>query len=74
MASTKQAVSDKIDDNFYKPSDTQIAKLQSILQKESKCLISLDDAKEIGIELVALYECLLRSGSIPRNTQDESVR
>lgn len=43
---------------FYTPSDEQLELLQSILQGNSNVLVTLDDTREIGVQLVSLYECL----------------
>ena len=49
---------------FYAPNQEQIILLQSILQSESHESVSLQEAEEIGIQLVALYECLARDRSV----------
>ena len=54
---------------FYAPSEEQIVLLQSILQKESHDSVSLQEAQEVGIQLVSLYECLARD-----RTQSVGVR
>lgn len=54
---------------FYSPSGEQIVLLQSILQKESHESVSLQEAQEVGIQLVSLYECLARD-----RTQSVGVR
>lgn len=54
---------------FYSPSEEQIVLLQSILQKESHESVSLQEAQEVGIQLVSLYECLARD-----RTQSVGVR
>lgn len=54
---------------FYSPSEEQIVLLQSILQKESHDSVSLQEAQEVGIQLVSLYECLARD-----RTQSVGVR
>ena len=60
MDSISAENSDKMAQNFYAPNEAQIALLQSILQKETHDMITLAEAKEIGIQLVSLYECLAR--------------
>ena len=46
--------------SFYSPSEEQVVLLQSILQKESGDAVSLQEAQEVGVQLVSLYECLAR--------------
>ena len=43
---------------FFSPTDEQLELLQSILQTKSIYPISLDETREIGVQLVSLYECL----------------
>lgn len=50
----------EITNDFYSPNKEQVALLRSILQKESHQPVSLKDAQEIGIQLIAFYECLAR--------------
>lgn len=50
----------EVADDFYSPDKEQIALLRSILQKESHQPVSLIDAQEVGVQLIALYECLAR--------------
>lgn len=59
---------------FYSPSEEQIVLLQSILQKESHESVSLQEAQEVGIQLVSLYECLARdrTQSVVVRGNDES--
>lgn len=52
--------SQEVTAGFYSPSEEQIVLLQSILQKESHESVSLQEAQEVGIQLVSLYECLAR--------------
>ncbi|NCU38530.1 hypothetical protein EOL96_05755 [Candidatus Saccharibacteria bacterium] len=56
---------DEVAHNFYSPNEAQIALLQSILQRETQDDISLTEAKEIGIQLMSLYECLARERNVP---------
>lgn len=46
---------------FFSPSDDQLELLQSILQGSSDAPVSLEEAREIGVQLVSLYECLSNS-------------
>ena len=61
--------SQEVTADFYSPSEEQIVLLQSILQKESHESVSLQEAQEVGIQLVSLYECLARD-----RTQSVGVR
>ena len=56
--------------NFYTPSEEQTVLLQSILEKELSESVSMEEAQEIGIQLLSLYECLVRN----RNTHFEEQR
>lgn len=61
--------SQEVTAGFYSPSEEQIVLLQSILQKESHESVSLQEAQEVGMQLVSLYECLARD-----RTQSVGVR
>ena len=61
--------SQEVTEGFYSPSEEQIVLMQSILQKESHESVSLQEAQEVGIQLVSLYECLARD-----RTQSVGVR
>lgn len=61
--------SDEVAHNFYAPNEAQIALLRSILQKETQDSISLTEAKEVGIQLMSLYECLARERNAPIEAQ-----
>lgn len=52
--------SQEVATGFYSPTEEQIVLLQSILQKESHEPVPLEEAQEVGIQLVSLYECLAR--------------
>lgn len=54
---------------FYAPNDEQVVSLQSILQRESNVAISISEAKEIGIQLMSLYECLARDRKVASETK-----
>lgn len=58
--------------SFYDPSTEQVVLLQSILQKESRVAVSLGEAKEIGLELLSLYECLARDRTPAVEAQDNA--
>ncbi len=57
--------SQEVTADFYSPSEEQIVLLQSILQKESHESVALQEAQEVGIQLVSLYECLARDRTPP---------
>jgi len=45
---------------FFAPSSDMTERLRTILTANSEIPVSFDDATEIGIQLVSLYECLAR--------------
>lgn len=47
----------------FSPTDEQLELLQSILQTSSSDLVTLDETREVGLQLVSLYECLSKSRS-----------
>lgn len=47
-------------EHFYAPSGDMTERLRSILMANSDTHVSFDDAAEIGIQLLSLYECLAR--------------
>jgi hypothetical protein len=53
--------------SFYAPSKTNIEQLQVILAERSGTDVTLEEAEEVGIQLVSLYECLARE----RNSAEE---
>ena len=69
MDRNSTTTSQEVAAGFYSPSEEQIVLLQSILQKESHESVSLQEAQEVGIQLVSLYECLARD-----RTQSVGVR
>jgi len=46
--------------SFYAPSETNIEQLQVILAQKSGTDVTFEEAKEIGVQLLSLYECLAR--------------
>lgn len=66
--------SQEVATGFYSPSEEQIVLLQSILQKESREAVPLNEAQEVGIQLISLYECLARDRTPPTGIRgnDES--
>jgi hypothetical protein len=53
--------------DFYAPSKLNIEQLRSILSERSGAEVTFEDAEEVGIQLVSLYECLARE----RNKTEE---
>ncbi|GEM_PF-1876488 len=51
--------------NFFAPSSDMTERLRSILTVKSEIPVSFDDAAEIGIQLLSLYECLARERNKP---------
>jgi hypothetical protein len=45
---------------FYAPSEVSIEQLRAILEERSGNQVSFEEAEEVGIQLVSLYECLAR--------------
>lgn len=54
--------------DFYAPSKANIEQLQSILAKQTGIDVTFEEAEEVGIQLVSLYECLARE----RNSAEDS--
>ncbi len=46
--------------SFYAPSKANIEQLQVILAEQSGTNVTFEEAEEVGIQLVSLYECLAR--------------
>lgn len=46
--------------HFYAPSEAMTEKLRRILMREAGNSVSFDEAEEVGIQLISLYECLAR--------------
>lgn len=46
--------------NFYTPDKASIEQLKTILANRSKSDVTFEEAEEVGIQLVSLYECLVR--------------
>ncbi len=59
---TQQA--DSLIQDFFVPDEEKIKLLQSILEMESGRVVSFEEAEEIGIQLITLYECLARDRTI----------
>jgi len=55
---------DVVAQGFYTPSEDQIASLRTILENQLHQPVSLDEAQEVGIQLLSLYECLARDRQI----------
>ncbi len=50
--------------DFFVPGEDKIRLLQSILEAESGKPVSFEEAEEVGIQLITLYECLARDRTI----------
>ncbi len=46
--------------SFYAPSKTNIEQLQVILAEKSGTDVTFEEAEEVGVQLLSLYECLAR--------------
>lgn len=55
--------------DFYAPSKANIEQLQDILAERSGADVTFEEAEEIGVQLVSLYECLARERN---NTKDDT--
>ncbi len=51
--------------NFFTPSEDMVELLQSILEGNSSTAVTFEEAQEVGIQLVSLYECLARDRQPP---------
>lgn len=56
--------------DFYTPSQASIEQLRAILEDRSGTNVSFEEAEEIGVQLVALYECLARDRKTPLGEQE----
>lgn len=55
---------------FYTPDEDSIQLLRNILQTETGNPVGFDEAEEIGLQLVSLYECLARKRTISIEATD----
>jgi hypothetical protein len=46
--------------DFYAPSKANIEQLRGILSEQFGAEVTFEEAEEVGIQLVSLYECLAR--------------
>jgi len=46
--------------DFYTPGQANIEKLRGILSEQLGVAVTFEEAEEVGIQLVSLYECLTR--------------
>jgi hypothetical protein len=56
--------------NFYAPSSANIEQLRVILQTQAGASVTFEEAEEVGIQLVSLYECLAREHKIIEEDQN----
>ena len=56
--------------NFYLPSRLNIEQLQDILVEQSGTDVTFEEAEEVGVQLIALYECLARERSSRKDDGD----
>ena len=59
---------------FYAPNKANIERLQAILTEQSGTDVAFEVAEEVGIQLVALYECLARERNSTEETGDEHTQ
>lgn len=62
----KETISD-----FFAPNKKKIELLQNILRSESGQDVTFEYAEEVGIQLIAFYECLAREKTIVPDFQNE---
>lgn len=58
--------------DFHTPSSANIEQLQAILEERSGVSISFEEAEEVGIQLVSLYECLARERDSKEGLDDRT--
>lgn len=56
--------------DFYTPNQASIEQLRVILEDRSGTNVSFEEAEEVGIQLVALYECLARERDNAEEAED----
>ena len=54
--------------DFYAPSKANIEQLRDILSERAGADVTFEEAEEVGVQLVSLYECLARERN---NTEEE---
>lgn len=58
--------------DFYTPNQANIEQLRVILEDRSGTKVSFEEAEEVGIQLVSLYECLARERESPEEQSDDN--
>jgi hypothetical protein len=56
--------------DFYAPSQANIEQLRVILEERAGASVTFEEAEEVGIQLVSLYECLAREHDDTKEDQD----
>lgn len=56
---------------FYMPDKQSVERLRIILERQSGLPIAYDEAAEISVQLIALYECLARERLFQNGRLDE---
>lgn len=57
--------------DFFVPSSHKIELLQSILESQYGRTVPFDEAEEVGMQLISLYECLAHERTIITEAGDE---
>lgn len=57
----------------YAPSQANIEELRGILSEQFGVVVTFEEAQEVGIQLVSLYECLMRERSGLEEGGDDST-
>lgn len=58
---------------FYAPNEVSIEQLRVILEERSGAGVSFEEAEEVGVQLIALYECLARERDTNVGGADEHI-
>lgn len=56
---------------FYAPSKASIEQLQIILGEQSGASVTFEEAEEVGVQLISLYECLARERGSTQEGDDD---
>jgi hypothetical protein len=56
--------------DFYAPSQANIEQLRVILEERAAAPVTFEEAEEVGIQLVSLYECLARERDNAEEDED----
>lgn len=57
--------------DFYAPDEEKIRLLQSIIESTTGRATTLEEAEEVALQLISLYECLARDRTIITGNKNE---